>query len=147
MHNSGVCVCVWCPQGVIISSLPSGSYSSHYLIKFPFLSSFQGGEGGGVDSLDELSQRFGFEPDLSNDGIQEKLKELQEKIKKNILTEMKIKEGAENLRKVTSDKKKSHVNSIVKEANSKLEDLNEQLQEVNAYLLGTNSRHAPSSGW
>jgi protein kinase N len=103
-------------------------------------------QGGGESSVFELSQRFGFEPDLSEDGIQEKLKELQEQIKKKILTEMKIKEGAENLRKVTSDKKKSHVNSIVKEANSKLEDLNEQLQEVNAYLLGTNSHHTPAGG-
>lgn len=104
---------------------------------------FQGGYGGGSEGSLELVQRFGFEPDLSNDVIQERLKELQEQIKKKILTEMKIKEGAENLRKVTSDKKKSHVNSIVKDANSKLEQLNEELQEVNAYLLMTNNHDAP----
>ena len=92
-----------------------------------------------------MNQRFGLEPDLSNDAIQEKLKEVQEQIKKQILTEMKIKEGAENLRKATTDKKSlANVNSIVKKANTKLEDLNQELQEVNAYLLMTNTNNTPS---
>ena len=107
---------------------------------------FQGAEP--EQSLYEMSQRFGFEPDLSNDVIQERLKELQEQTKKKILTEMKIKEGAENLRKATSDKKaQANVNSIVKQANSKLEELNEELQEVNAYLLMTNSNNITPGKW
>lgn len=51
-------------------------------------------------NVSELNQRFGLELDLTNDAIQERLKEIQERIRKEILTEMKIKEGAENLRKV-----------------------------------------------
>ncbi|KAK2159070.1 hypothetical protein LSH36_159g06031 [Paralvinella palmiformis] len=87
-----------------------------------------------------LQQRFGIEPDLSNEVVQEKLKEIEDSIKRDILKEMKIKEGAENLRKATSDKKSlANVNSIVKAANSKLDDLNRELQDVRAYLLMSNS--------
>jgi len=73
---------------------------------------------------------------MSNDVIQDKLKELEEQIKRKMLTEMRIKEGAENMRKATDDKKSlAHVNAIVKQANSKLEDLNIELQDVRTYLL------------
>lgn len=51
-------------------------------------------------NVSDLNQRFGLELDLTNDAIQERLNEIQERIRKEILTEMKIKEGAENLRKV-----------------------------------------------
>ena len=87
-----------------------------------------------------LHQRFGLEPDLSNEVVQEKLKEIEDSIKRDILKEMKIKEGAENLRKATSDKKSlSNVSSIVKAANTKLDELNRELQDVRAYLLMSNS--------
>ena len=87
-----------------------------------------------------LYERFGFEPDLSNDVIQQRLMEIQEQLRKKILTEMRLKEGAENLRKARKDKKSiADVNSLVKQANAKLEDLNQQLQEVNTYLLMTST--------
>ncbi|KAI0239240.1 Serine/threonine-protein kinase N2 [Lamellibrachia satsuma] len=98
-------------------------------------------------NVSELNQRFGLELDLTNDAIQERLKEIQERIRKEILTEMKIKEGAENLRKATTDKKSlANVNSIVKKANSKLEELNGELQEINAYLLSSSAASAASIG-
>lgn len=49
---------------------------------------------------------------------------------------MKIKEGAEKMRDVTTDRKGlSNVNSLVKKSNNKLQDLHNELQEVNAYLF------------
>ncbi len=88
----------------------------------------------------ELAQRFGWEPDLSTDVIQEKLKEAQDQIKKQILTEQKLKLGMENLRKVTTDKKSmANLNSMVKKANTKLEELNDELQEVETFLLMTSA--------
>ena len=57
-------------------------------------------------------------------------------MKREIRKELKIKEGAENLRKVTTDKKSlDNVNKMVKQANSKLEELHQELQELNAHLL------------
>jgi uncharacterized protein (UPF0147 family) len=83
-------------------------------------------------------ERFGFEPDISDEIVQERLKELEEQIKRRMLTEMKIKEGAENLRRVTKDKKSlAHVRNIVTEANNKLHDLNQELYDVRSYLLMT----------
>ena len=62
----------------------------------------------------------------------------EEDIKRAILKEMKIKEGAENLRRATSDKKVlANVGDVIREANDTLETLNEQLNEVRAYLLMT----------
>lgn len=87
-----------------------------------------------------LYERFGFEPDLSNDVIQEKLKGMEEQLKKAILTEMKIKEGADNLRRATNDRKSLlHVGTIIKEANSKLEDLKQELTDVQMCLLMTSA--------
>jgi protein kinase N len=53
---------------------------------------------------------------------------------------MKIKEGAEKLREVSTDKKSlSNVSTIVKKANSKLQQLHQDLQDLNACLLLTNT--------
>lgn len=51
---------------------------------------------------------------------------------------MKLKEGAENLRKASKDKR-SHadVERLVKQANIKLDALNLELQEVQNYLMFT----------
>ena len=61
-------------------------------------------------------------------------------LKKEIRKEMKIKEGAEKLREVSTDKKSlSNVSSIVKKANTKLQQLHQELQDLNACLLVTNT--------
>ena len=83
-------------------------------------------------------ERFGFEPDISNEAIQERLKELEETVRRRILTEMKIKEGAENMRRATKDRKSlASVRNIVTEANNKLHDLNVELTDIRSYLLKT----------
>ncbi|XP_064615930.1 serine/threonine-protein kinase N2-like isoform X2 [Liolophura sinensis] len=99
---------------------------------------YQGGAS--KDWYHELGQRYGFEPNLSEAGLQQRLEEMRENLKKEIRKEMKIKEGAEKLREVSTDKKSlSNVSSIVKKANNKLQELQRELQELNAYLLVSNS--------
>ena len=93
-----------------------------------------------------VMERFGFEPDLSMEAVQERLKELEETIRRRILTEMKIKEGAENMRRATNDKKSlAHVRTIVNEANNTLHSLNQELNDVRTYLLMTNDDGAVGS--
>ncbi|CAB4013497.1 serine threonine- kinase N2-like isoform X3 [Paramuricea clavata] len=56
-------------------------------------------------------------------------------LKTEIRRQLKIKEGAENFKKATTDKKSlTQCNSILKEANSKLQELHHQLQDMNAGL-------------
>lgn len=68
--------------------------------------------------------------------VQQKLDEIKDQIKREIRKELKIKEGAENLRKVTTDKKNlAYVDNILKKSNKKLEDLHHKLQELNAHIV------------
>uniref|UniRef100_A0A8C0HKG3 Serine/threonine-protein kinase N2 n=1 Tax=Buteo japonicus TaxID=224669 RepID=A0A8C0HKG3_9AVES len=68
--------------------------------------------------------------------VQQKLDEIKDQIKREIRKELKIKEGAENLRKVTTDKKNlAYVDNILKKSNKKLEDLHHKLQELNAHIF------------
>uniref|UniRef100_A0A2I3FVI6 Uncharacterized protein n=1 Tax=Nomascus leucogenys TaxID=61853 RepID=A0A2I3FVI6_NOMLE len=60
--------------------------------------------------------------DFSDTMVQQKLHDIKDRIKREIRKELKIKEGAENLRKVTTDKKK-------------FEELRHKLQEVSAHII------------
>ena len=64
-------------------------------------------------------------------------------LKREIMKELKIKEGAENLLKLTK-KDKREVEKMIKQSNNKLDALNHDLQEVNNYLViagdGSSSR-------
>ncbi|XP_055099983.2 serine/threonine-protein kinase N2-like isoform X1 [Symphalangus syndactylus] len=74
--------------------------------------------------------------DFSHTMVQQKLDDIKDRIKREIRKELKIKEGAENLRKVTTDKKSlAYVDNILKKSNKKLEELHHKLQELNAYIV------------
>ena len=86
--------------------------------------------------LNELSVKYGIQTHLSHSPLPQKLEELREYIRREIKKELKIKEGAENLRKVAKDKKSvSDVNVIVKKSNSKLTELKQELQELESQIL------------
>lgn len=86
--------------------------------------------------LNELSLKYGMQTHLSHSPLPQKLEELREYIRREIKKELKIKEGAENLRKVAKDKKSvSDVNVIVKKSNSKLTELKQELQELESQIL------------
>uniref|UniRef100_A0A8C8M4F3 protein kinase C n=1 Tax=Oncorhynchus tshawytscha TaxID=74940 RepID=A0A8C8M4F3_ONCTS len=72
-----------------------------------------------ADSLQGDSRSLGENLDLSDTVVQQRLEELKDHIKREIRKELKIKEGAENLKK----------------SNRKLEELHQELQELNAHIV------------
>ncbi|XP_044125050.1 serine/threonine-protein kinase N3 isoform X1 [Bufo gargarizans] len=69
-------------------------------------------------------------------GFQQQLEDSREQLKREIQRELKIKEGAENLRKVSTDKKhQGHVESQLKASNRRLQELHRQLQELNGRIV------------
>lgn len=89
-------------------------------------------------SQSELAVKYGLQSHLSDANLPQKLEDIKRQLKEEIRKELKIKEGADNLRRVTTDKRSlSNVNSIVKKANSKLQELQQELQDLNAYILVT----------
>uniref|UniRef100_A0A6Q2XKP8 protein kinase C n=1 Tax=Esox lucius TaxID=8010 RepID=A0A6Q2XKP8_ESOLU len=79
---------------------------------------------------------LGHNLDLSDTMVQHKLDEIKEQIRREIRKELKIKEGAENLRKVTTDKKSlAYVDNMLKQSNKKVEELHQELQELNAHIV------------
>uniref|UniRef100_A0A2I3GSG3 REM-1 domain-containing protein n=1 Tax=Nomascus leucogenys TaxID=61853 RepID=A0A2I3GSG3_NOMLE len=74
--------------------------------------------------------------DFSDTMVQQKLDNIKDRIKREIRKELKIKEGAENLRKLTTDKKSlAYIDNILKKSNKKLEELYHKLQELNAHIV------------
>ncbi|KAL4608328.1 serine/threonine-protein kinase N2 isoform X1 [Arapaima gigas] len=85
-----------------------------------------------------VSERLGLghNLDLSDTMVQQKLDEIKDQIRREIRKELKIKEGAENLRKVTTDKKSlAYVDHMLKKSNKKVEELHQELQELNAHIV------------
>ncbi|KAK3753817.1 hypothetical protein QZH41_018468 [Actinostola sp. cb2023] len=75
-----------------------------------------------------LMKRAGSESLIRTD-----LEHSKEIIKSEIRKQLKLKEGAENLKKVASDKKSlAQCNAILKESSVKLLDLHQELQDLNA---------------
>ncbi|XP_075946400.1 serine/threonine-protein kinase N1 isoform X2 [Anarhichas minor] len=74
--------------------------------------------------------------DFSDSSVQQLLDEHREKIRREIRRELKIKEGAENLRRATTDKRNAHqVESQLRSSNRKLDNLHAQLQELDAHIV------------
>ncbi|NXD91518.1 PKN2 kinase, partial [Chaetorhynchus papuensis] len=70
--------------------------------------------------------------------FQQKLEGEKELLRRAIQKELKIKEGAENLRKATTDRKNLvHIEHVLKSSNRKLEQLHWELQELNARIMIT----------
>ncbi|XP_069497841.1 serine/threonine-protein kinase N2 [Ambystoma mexicanum] len=87
---------------------------------------------------------LGNKLDISDAMVEPKLDEIKDQIKREIRKELKIKEGAENLKKVTTDRKNlAYVENIVKKSNKKLEELHHKLQELNAHILVNDPEDVP----
>ncbi|KAG7325944.1 hypothetical protein KOW79_010869 [Hemibagrus wyckioides] len=91
-----------------------------------------------VDPGGSVLEQLGLDPnsDFSDSGVQQRLEEQRERIRREIRKELKIKEGAENLRRAISDKRNAHqVDSQLRSSKRKLDALHTQLQELDAHIM------------
>ncbi|ENN73596.1 hypothetical protein YQE_09843, partial [Dendroctonus ponderosae] len=95
----------------------------------------------------ELSHKYGLPTDhLTDSQLPSKLEELKDIIRREIRKELKIKEGAEKLRGVSTDRKSlSHVATIVKNSNFKLTELKNELIELESQIILTQGQTSPST--
>ncbi|XP_029293581.1 serine/threonine-protein kinase N1-like isoform X3 [Cottoperca gobio] len=89
---------------------------------------------GGLSVLQQLG--LDQNSDFSDSSVQQCLDEHRERIRREIRKELKIKEGAENLRRATTDKRNAQqVDSQIRSSKRKLESLQAQLQELDAHIV------------
>uniref|UniRef100_A0A3B4U1G9 protein kinase C n=1 Tax=Seriola dumerili TaxID=41447 RepID=A0A3B4U1G9_SERDU len=89
---------------------------------------------GGLSVLQQLG--LDQNSDFSDSSVQQRLDEHRERIRREIRKELKIKEGAENLRRATTDKRNAQqVDSQLRSSKRKLEFLHAQLQELDAHIV------------
>ncbi|XP_035037117.2 serine/threonine-protein kinase N1 isoform X2 [Hippoglossus stenolepis] len=89
---------------------------------------------GGLSVLQQLG--LDQNSDFSDSSVQQRLDEHRERIRREIRKELKIKEGAENLRRATTDKRNAQqVDSQLRSSKRKLESLHTQLQELDAHIV------------
>uniref|UniRef100_F6QIR4 protein kinase C n=1 Tax=Ciona intestinalis TaxID=7719 RepID=F6QIR4_CIOIN len=71
--------------------------------------------------------------DVEDPRIQNRLEEVKEDIRKEIRKELRVKEGIENMKKATTDKKQlSSMENMLRISNRQLEDLHQELRELDA---------------
>uniref|UniRef100_A0A7N5ZZF6 Protein kinase C n=1 Tax=Anabas testudineus TaxID=64144 RepID=A0A7N5ZZF6_ANATE len=98
---------------------------------------------GGLSVLEQLG--LDQNSDFSDSSVQQLLDEQRERIRREIRKELKIKEGAENLRRATTDKRNAQqVDSQLRSSNRRLDNLHAQLQELDAHIV-THSNECPQS--
>uniref|UniRef100_A0A8C7P146 Protein kinase C n=1 Tax=Oncorhynchus mykiss TaxID=8022 RepID=A0A8C7P146_ONCMY len=88
---------------------------------------------GGLSVLEQLG--LDQSSDFSDTAVQQRLDEQRERIRREIRKELKIKEGADNLRRATTDKRNLQCKCHLLFSNRKLEDLHAQLQELDAHIM------------
>lgn len=91
-----------------------------------------------VDPGSSVLEQLGLDPnsDFSDSGVQQRLEEQRERIRREIRKELKIKEGAENLRRAISDKRNAHqVENQLRSSKRRLDALHTQLQELDAHIM------------
>ncbi|XP_071028329.1 serine/threonine-protein kinase N1-like isoform X3 [Oncorhynchus clarkii lewisi] len=103
---------------------------------------------GGLSLLEQLG--LDQSSDFSDSSIQQRLDGARDHIRREIRKELKIKEGADNLRRATTDKKNAQqVDSQLRSSNRRLDSLHSKLQELDAYIVvkggDDNNTDAPMS--
>ncbi|XP_029110252.1 serine/threonine-protein kinase N1-like isoform X1 [Scleropages formosus] len=89
---------------------------------------------GGLSVLEQLGLDQGS--DLADSSVQQRLDERREHIRREIRKELKIKEGAENLRRATTDRRCAlQVDGQLRTSTRRLDSLHAQLQELDAHIV------------
>ena len=85
-----------------------------------------------------LSDRYNL-TGLSSSEIQKRLKEEEERVRREIQKELKIKEGVEKMRRAATERKskKVHISAEIKKTVSRLDELNLELNDLRTYQLMT----------
>uniref|UniRef100_A0A8C9W3P7 protein kinase C n=1 Tax=Scleropages formosus TaxID=113540 RepID=A0A8C9W3P7_SCLFO len=93
-----------------------------------------GSDPGGLSVLEQLGLDQGS--DLADSSVQQRLDERREHIRREIRKELKIKEGAENLRRATTDRRCAlQVDGQLRTSTRRLDSLHAQLQELDAHIV------------
>ena len=76
---------------------------------------------------------------LTPSDIQKRLREEEERVRREIQKELKIKEGAEKMRRAATERKstKVHMSAEIKKSVSRLDELNQELSDLRTYQLMT----------
>ncbi|XP_065134476.1 serine/threonine-protein kinase N1b isoform X1 [Paramisgurnus dabryanus] len=91
-------------------------------------------ESDGLSVLEQLG--LDQNSDLSDTNVQQRLDEQREWIRREIRKEFKIKAGADNLRRATTDKRNAQqVDSQLRSSTRRLDSLHAQLQELDAHIV------------
>jgi len=102
------------------------------------------------ESLNEMYERFGFSRTRPAEEVKEELKDKEQKLRKAIQMELKMKEGAEAMRRAYGDRRSAaNVGSIIKDSASRFDEFSQELQEVQTFLLmmeDISSSAVPTSG-
>ena len=102
------------------------------------------------ESLNEMYDRFGFSRSRAAEEVREELKDMEQKLRKSIQMELKVKEGAEAIRRAYGDRRSSaNVGSVIKDSATRFDELSQELQEVQTFLLmieDVSSTAVPPSG-
>ncbi|KAG2470908.1 PKN1 kinase, partial [Polypterus senegalus] len=119
----------------LLPCLPSQDAERRHLTPFPFLCHlpFQS-EPGSLSVLEQLG--LDQSSDFSDTCVQQRLDEQKDRIRREIRKELKIKEGAENLRRATTDRRNlQNVDNMLKNSNRRLDELHSQLQDLDAHIV------------
>ncbi|XP_020821127.1 LOW QUALITY PROTEIN: serine/threonine-protein kinase N3 [Phascolarctos cinereus] len=100
----------------------------------------------GVTPKGNFTVQPGSNESLPDPSSQHRLEGEKEVIRKAIQKELKIKEGAENLRRVTTTRRNlGHVDQLLRSSNRRLEQLHWDLQELNAHILLPDEAQSPAA--
>jgi len=102
------------------------------------------------ESLNEMYERFGFSRTRPAAEVRDELKDMEQKLRKSIQMELKVKEGAEAMRRAYGDRRSAaNVGSVIKDSLTRFDELSQELQDVQTFLLmmeDVSSTVVPSPG-
>jgi len=88
------------------------------------------------ESLNEMYERFGFSRTRPADEVRDELKDREQKLRKSIQMELKVKEGAEAMFRAYGDRRSAaNVGNVIKDSANRFDELSQELQEVQTFLL------------
>jgi len=83
-----------------------------------------------------MYERFGFSRTRPAEEVRDELRDMEQKLRKSIQMELKMKEGAEAMRRAYGDRRSAvNIGSVIKDSATRFDELSQDLQEVQNFLL------------